>query len=302
MLVGQPAGVCDQRMQDELWVVSTRHLSGTAACTPGPQLRLHRYSGGYWEASTLEGLVQGDSSGITIIYVHGNRVSSAEATVRGRLVYDRLVAYAADETPIRLIVWSWPADHIGGPIRDIRVKAARTQPEGQLLGWFMTQFPPEARISLVGYSYGARIVTGAAHQRALLQRRVLGDAGEEEPVTAPLPIRTALLAPAIDRWWLHPGQPHGLAVTQFDRLLMFYNLADPALRRFSIVETAYHPSAMGYNGIPNVGALGPAASRIRQYEVSRAVGRSHDEYRYLNSPTLVALVAENALWMNSDGI
>ena len=64
---------------------------------------------------------------------------------------------------LRFVIWSWPSDKIKGPLNDIRTKAWRTDTDGYYLGWFLQRMHPQSDIGLIGFSYGARIVSGALH-------------------------------------------------------------------------------------------------------------------------------------------
>ena len=65
---------------------------------------------------------------------------------------------------IRFVIFSWPSSKVsGGLLNDVRVKAARTGPAGCQLAWLIDQMPAETPLSLVGFSFGARIITGGLH-------------------------------------------------------------------------------------------------------------------------------------------
>ena len=117
---------------------------------------------GRWTAASLDDVLASDDPRMaTVVFVHGNRVSPGTDKQLGEMVYRRLVTAQSASQPFRLIVWSWPASTIRGLIRDYRVKAARTDPAGWQLAWFLQRGNPRTPVGLIGYSYGARVVNGA---------------------------------------------------------------------------------------------------------------------------------------------
>ena len=98
-----------------------------------------------------------------MIYIHGNRVPSECTAPEGQQVYRLLTAGVDDATPIRFVIWSWPSAQMRGQLRDVRTKANRTELAGYCLAWLLTHLPENQQVSLLGYSFGARIATGAMH-------------------------------------------------------------------------------------------------------------------------------------------
>ena len=82
---------------------------------------------------------------------------------------------------------------------------------GYPLAWFLARIGPRVKVSLVGYSFGGAIVTGALHGLALERaKQPLSDQPPREPC------RAVLLAPAVDERVLAQGHDHSLALTQVD--------------------------------------------------------------------------------------
>jgi hypothetical protein len=212
----------------------------------------------------------------TVVYVHGNRVDPGVDKSHGLGFYRALPARKAG-APMRYVIWSWPSSQVRGRIKDYEVKAARTGPAGWQLAWTVDQWPTDSPLALVGYSYGARVVSGALH--------VLGG-GTMDQMALPSrvhpnrpPMRAALLAAAMDASWLRIGGYHGRAVSQVDRLVLVNNQLDPAMRFYPISPVGRHATALGYSG--PVGSLGPFATRIQSFDLTEAVGRHHALAEYL---------------------
>ena len=274
--------VSDDRMSaarnDDVWVVSTRHLCFPSWSDPRSyELDVRRYdrSSGWIESSTAEFCAQSPLE--TLIYVHGNRVTWDESFHYGWEVYHLLADCHNAPAKMRFVIWTWPSDQIRGPLRDIRSKADRADDETFFLGWFLSQTRSDSQIRLLGYSYGSRILTGGLH--LLSGGSLSGISLPQAAQPGRTPARAALLAAAIDCDWLSPGNYHGVALDQLDRMLILYNTLDPALQRYHLVNRRSRASALGYVGA-NYESLGAFASKVEQLNVCGAVGRSHDEHNY----------------------
>ena len=214
----------------------------------------------------------------TVIYVHGNRVSSGYDATEGMAVYQSIVSGRNERKPLRYIIWSWPSAQIPGLIKDYQVKAVRTNPVAWQLAWFLDQMPDETPIALMGYSYGARAVSGTLH---LLGGGSLGNLKlEERQHSDRPPVRVALMAAAFDADWMLPGEVHERAITQIERLVVVTNKQDPAMRFFKLSTKNSRVDALGLAGMPRSAKLGTAAKRIQYLDVTAEVGRSHviDDY------------------------
>ncbi len=215
----------------------------------------------------------------TVVYVHGNRIAPGKDRYRGMMVYRSLVAQGRPSQPIRFIIWSWPATTILGPIKDMRLKAARTCPVGWQLAWFLDQLPEETPVSLIGYSYGARVASGALH--VLGGGRLNGLQLTERLHPQRPPIRVAMIAAAFDADWMLPGRYHGRAISQVEKLVLVTNHRDPMMRLFHFSVDRRKIHALGKEGGPHTQSLGKAARRIKPVDVTHEVGRSHKLVDYL---------------------
>jgi hypothetical protein len=215
----------------------------------------------------------------TVIYVHGNRVSAGYDATEGVAVYESLINARAEREPLRYIIWSWPSSQIPGLIKDYQVKAVRTNQVAWQLAWFMDQLPAETPLALMGYSYGARAVSGAMHilgggSIGKLKLRV-----REHPNRPAA--RVALMAAAFDADWMLPGEYHDEAITEIERMVVVTNRHDPAMRFFKLSTRISSTDAMGLEGIPHLDRLGAASKRVQHIDVTADVGRSHVIYDYL---------------------
>jgi len=257
-----------------VWLISTR---AAPVCGPQdgipPELGYWRYDdpSGWVCATREEFLTSGDADLPTCFFIHGNRYTHAEAIEYGWLGWRRLVEESCVRGPVRFVIWSWPSEWIFGGLEDARVKSIRSEAQSFYLAHLIDQMPPETPLSLVGYSLGARLGTGALH--LLGGGRLVGN-----ELSARLhPYR------AMDNDWLTPGSRHGQALDQVDRMLILYNSRDIVLKRYRFIDPS-RPSAMGYAGMAWTAA---ATGRVIQVDVTSWLGRAHTVENYLDTPALV---------------
>lgn len=278
------------RQQDSVWVVSSRRAGWCR-----DEVRL-----GYWQwtpcvdAGTGSWHPGGDEQfredarqrNRTVIYVHGNRVSRWEARRRVKAVYGALRRQFRDDSPLQLVVWSWPTSRLrGGPLKDVRAKAQRARPTAYQLAWFIDRIDPDVPLGLIGFSLGSRVITGALH---LLGGGRLGAfALAERTHPERLPVRAVLMASALDNDWLLPSRYHGRALSQVDRVLLLNNACDPAMRWYHLIDRCRRPQALGLHGLACPSRLGAERRKVCQRNVCREVGRRHDFFSYVCRPSLM---------------
>ncbi len=236
-------------------------------------------TGRRWESVDWQRLLTAPSNLPTIIYVHGNRVVAGQDRAQGMSVYRSLKSHCQLSGPVRFIIWSWPSAQISRPIKDYVVKARRTNPAAWQLAWLLDKLPAEAPISLVGYSYGTRVVSGATHLLAggrLEQLRLIERTHPHRP-----PVRAALLAAAYDADWIQPGHFYGRSLAQTERLVLATNERDPAMRFYHFSNGFRHIHALGKSGVHQPRTLGIAAHRLQYVDFTHEVGRSHALANYL---------------------
>jgi hypothetical protein len=278
------------RSQDEIVLVNVRSVGGCcdpAGLASGTQFETYQAQDDsgcrQWLSTNLESVTGADASVSTVIFVHGNRLTNWDAKCEGLAAYRRIVRNA-DAAPIRFVIFSWPAAQISGPLKDVRVKAARTRPAGCQLAWFVDQLPAETPLTMVGFSYGARIVTGSLH---ILGGGSLGGMGFPE-LQHPQrqPVNAVLMASALNSDWLCPGHYHGQAMTMVHQMVLVNNCEDRAMKYYHFSTTCGRPQALGYCGPTCIDPA--AASKIVELNVARYVGTEHDVFCYLSAPGVIS--------------
>ncbi len=285
---------CRVRPQDEVWVISSRHLHWPSNESDPPALKYWRWDCGTaaWRKYRAAAFFHSDSAAaVTLIHVHGNRIDSREAVELGWYAYDSVVRRSGCDRPMRFVIFSWPSTRIvGTQLHDLRLKAARTNADGYYLGWLLAQIRQDVPISLMGFSYGARVITGGLHVAAG------GDlSGQQLPDTSPRRegnVRSVLMAAAVHNHWLSPDCFHGRAMDATDRMLILTNRCDSILDRYHWVFKGQRPQALGVSGM----AWGDAQGRAKHLDCCDVVGQTHDSLLYLNSPALADVWLPYLFW------
>lgn len=285
---GKSAAADQLAAEDQIVLINTRGLG--LACESEQlqrRLRCERYdpnstTNRHWQPTSLEEVLTDCSAQLpTIIYVHGNRIARGTDRSRGLMVYRSLIRRSHPTTPIRFVIWSWPSAKIPGALQDYRVKAARTRPAGWQLAWFVDRMPADTPLSLIGYSYGARVVSGCMH--LLGGGRLNGLKLEHREHPERTPVRAVFVAAAFDMNWMLPGGYHGKALSQIEQLMLLNNRHDPAMRFFHFSTKRQRIQALGWAGMPRTRSLGKLAGKIASYDVTAQVGRTHSLHEYLSA-------------------
>lgn len=286
------------RPQDQIWLVGTRHLPSIrcgALATSGVHVHRYRATRGWQVADTTTFYASDDPDVLTCVYVHAARVDDELVIPRGLAIYRKLVfGRTAAPPPVRMVIWRWPADKTRRPLKDFRRQAPRADTDACYLGRFLAGIDPDVKVSLIGFSMGPRIITGAMH--------LLGGGslhGFALPTAAGKPcvrVRAVLWAPAVHSQWLWPDWPHGKATVPLDQMLVLYNSLDPVLARYAVVERCASPTALGFTGVPSPERLGPAQSRIATADLRCVLGKVHAFDRYIAAPYVIEHTRNWAFW------
>ncbi len=256
----------------------------TADTTPNFGVQRRRVDG-VWESSTISDFIAADNPTIPVSFViHGNQTDASLAVDQGMRAYRKLTASLSADRPSRCVIWSWPSDRIHGILKDVRAKAARSNVEGQYVAWTLHQLNPQTPLSLIGFSYGARIATGALHVRA---GGSLNGFGLPFRGQANAPARAILVAAALNNYWLAESSYHGRALEAVDAMLLITNSCDSALKRYHFVDRG--AEALGYTG---PAGWSPDYAKIHQVDACCDLGKAHDWELYLASPRYTALMRQ----------
>jgi hypothetical protein len=278
------------RPGDAVWLMSTRHLG----CPSGndPALCVRRYDDGWLEGETEAFLAGGPPWGVTCFYVHAARVDHGTAVARGLRLYQTLAARSPVEQPLRVVIWSWPTVKSRRPLRDFRIGAGQIDPQAFYLAQLLSRMPSDARVGLVGFSYGSPVIAAATHALAggsLSGYRLNDGAGPDR-------VRAVFLSPAMHNYWLLPNSRYGLAMSRIDHLYLVVNSRDPVLKRYRFLGRRARPQALGYTGLACPCQMGASLARITQHNASRQIGRRHSFDRHFDAPCVRARAIACLLW------
>ena len=277
--------------EHEVWLVSTRRLSAlpSAGSVPAFTPDVYRYTAGRgWMPASLDELMQPSPQAVTSIFVHGND-TNAEAAVSDGLGLFSQLAGGPPAQATRFIIWSWPIEMTGLRVRrSAQTNATRSGIEGYFLAGFIRRLGAVPQVSMLGYSSGAGVVTGALH--------VLGGGALEggrlalPPAALQTKIDAVLLGAATPNDWLLPGRTHERALEAVNRLVVTVNSEDAVLHWYRMLWGRTGPTALGSSGVASVPALGAAQSRLVQVNLESALGRNHGWTYYTQSQQVVSLL------------
>ena len=274
--------VCAPKPGDRLWSISTRHMTTKVQCAnlDMPEIRISKIEDGSYSSVCWDDFLNRLSERRrAVFYVHGNRMSASDVHQRSFRVRRQISLFRPEDQPIDWIVWSWPSAQQGILAHDVRLKAARTDSQGLYLAWVLRHHVARAiPTTLIGYSFGGRVVTGALH--ALAGGKLAGRSLPGDPVQG-LNFRAGLVAPALESHWLQTGGYHDRASKNLERLVLLYNRRDAVLKRYWLIDRVRGAMALGYSGPSH---FAPRFDQSKLPVVSRDcaawVGRDHRELEY----------------------
>lgn len=285
------------REGDQLWLVSSRCLPDLENCTTLEPVRFQvsRFECPTGWHTSDEAMLNESFASLptmrTVVYAHGNWMTADNTVGRGCYVYNRASQRAVE--PIRFIIYSWPSQRDGRPLRDLYEKAERSNTDTYYFAHLLSRVPESSALGILGFSFGGRVVGGGLH---LVAGGTLD--GRTSPTwSGQRQIHVSFVAPAFDRTWLAEGREYGLAMHNVEALVNIYNSRDPVLRRFRFIDYFSTPIAAGFSGLADPRATQPlqADARIAQYDCVEAVGTSHDEMNYYRKCCAYNIALDNVL-------
>jgi len=277
--------VCASGEPDRVWLISTRGLTRNVCCADlsQPSFAVYRVKscGALRDATVDEYFAMVGPDRPVVFYIHGNRMEADHASCHGLAIYRRCRG-CLRSGPIDWVIWSWPSEQVGVLAHDVRVKAARTDLQGLYLAWLLREHVNRStRATVIGYSFGGRIATGALHALAggALSSRRLG--GQE--ITGKH-FGAGLIAPAIERNWLSYHGYHRRATKNLERMVLLYNRRDIVLKRYWLIDKVRGRMALGYSG-PTMFAKRADGSPlpVQSRDCSTSIGFKHVELEYFST-------------------
>ncbi|NLF07792.1 MAG: alpha/beta hydrolase [Pirellulaceae bacterium] len=228
---------------------------------------------------------QTDDQTPIVVYIHGNNTEADEAVFKGMYAY-QTIRSAVGCRSFRFVIWSWPAGRVCRRHRDdVNLKAGYCDVDGYYLAVWLDRLPPAAKVSLIGHSFGPRIISNALELLAggeVAGRRLPEDIAGNWREGKRNSFRAVFLAAAIDADWLAPQSRYGNALSLVEEVLISQNCCDRALRFYPRVHGCDWSEAMGYLGPTGIGN----PSKVRVVDVSCTVGKPHNWRGYCSAANI----------------
>ncbi len=283
-----------QAADSQAWMISTRSAPRGAATDPAdPRIRFWQLADNAWAVSDRKAFFAAGRAAVpTVFVIHGNQASSNDAVQIGCSVR-RLLECTNPDRPFRLVIWSWPGERVCRGIRDdVQLKAHYSDIQAFYVAECLREVPADEPVTLIGYSFGARVITGALEMLGGGRVGRYQLTGAVVPHKAPW--RAVLIAAALDAHWLSPGRRNGRAPGQLERMLVTSNPVDRVMRLYPHMYGRRGPEALGYCA-SGFWLTPEQQGTLQRLNVSNAVGRQHGWWHYWRSGALRAMLAEYAL-------
>ena len=221
-----------------------------------------------WRVADVKEFYAGDSADrSTVIWAHGfktDMTGAAESGCSFRNTIDAARAAAGSSRAYRLVIWKWSSERSAGRLRiDAQMKGRIADAEGRRLANFIGGMNASNNVSLVGFSFGARVV-GSALQ-------CLATAPSTYMTNRTGRVSLVLASSACDYGAFDWNYANGAAIPAY--VLNIYNPADFALRYYPFISDTGSQAQGVYpiTGSAFTGAVGSAFN----INVSGAVGKEH---------------------------
>jgi hypothetical protein len=282
---------------EALWIVETRDVPQEMGTDPWASLKVLHFdeSGSLVECDARDLLAQVANRPV-MIQVQGS-LTTPDIALGGLLWTHSWLTYNKALTPeVVVIAFDWPSQRVHHlDVRDINEKGRRAYVAGYHLARFVQAFPPQSRICLLGQSYGGRVVASALH---LLGGGRLNSQSKEPPVSLPslrpdLRLRAVVIAGAVDRHWLDPGERLDHALAACEAFLNLYNRRDEALKLYPFLIRSGHHRALGRVGLraSDLKRLGPGAARYAEHDMHDLLGVEHTLLDAVSNPQIARWIA-----------
>ncbi len=279
-----------------LWLLRTRKVCQVMGSDPWNGLKvLHFDPSGQLSEAGMERLLASINGRPVVVLVGGNLTTPDMAVGNLLWTHTWLERHHALPEDAVLITFDWPSERLyRSRYRDPNEKGRRAFVAGFHLAQILQTFPTGSRISLVGQSFGGRVVGTALH---LLAGYAVSDGHSPEiyvPGTpAALRIQAVVIGAAMDRDWFCPGERLEGGLHGCERFLNLYAPWDRALSLYPILTNANGCRALGRVGmrVKDYERLGPLACRYAEFDMTDRLGREHTLLRAVADPVIARMIA-----------
>jgi esterase/lipase superfamily enzyme len=226
-----------------------------------------------WRTSALDIFVQSHNPEKPLVIVtHGYKMTYPEAKQFG-INFSKLTRNFGEH---RFLFWSWDSEKESCGIKSDTINAGKkADSESKYLTDFLKQLKPESKVSLIGFSYGTRLISSALQQLATEQITSNKISGENNVTGTTKKFRVVFLSAAIDQDQFGQNKKYGNLLSITDKLLVNINTADPALFLYPLLKGIGSPRAVGRNGICTSEIQKEHVSKIKFINVRPEIGIDH---------------------------
>ena len=257
--------------EQDIWLIDTHPAPWNRASEEGfTKAVYYQLVGHRWVHSDAESFFETQNPEIPLVVFSPGYTSTISDTIETGMSLVRL--YQPGQN-CRTVFWSWPAEKIRCRLApDIRDKITVTVASGDYLAMFLNRLKPESQVSMVGFSFGNRIICDAVARL-----------GDDRPDG--MQIHLVLTASATDRGWLVSGSRHGDVPRLAEKILILFNPEDQALMFYPLLYgNGSRPDALGRFGPPMTRIAPEYRNRIEVINVQRYVGKMHQTVYHLRTP------------------
>ncbi|MDR1485900.1 MAG: alpha/beta hydrolase [Planctomycetaceae bacterium] len=227
-----------------------------------------------WKTSTLNAFIQTHNPDKPLVIVtHGYKMTYPEAKQFG-IEFSKLTRGFGEH---RFLFWSWDSEKEMCGIKSDAINAGKkADSEAKHLTHFLKQLKSGSKIALIGFSYGARLISVSLQELATEQlAQDNPDNKNTQTKNTQTKIRVIFLAAAVDSDQFGQNKKYGNVLSITEALLVNVNLSDPALMLYPLLSGVSSPKAVGRCGINIAGLPKNLAEKIKSINVRPEIGIDH---------------------------
>jgi esterase/lipase superfamily enzyme len=288
---GGTAGNAPVAEAADYWIVSSRQCKGRASGHNGCLQFLHRTPDRKLTDRGRDAFLSSIRADQPVCFVVHGSYNWWHDVVNESQRINRWIRSASPASPVQVVFFTWPSD--GNmpylfPV-DIAVLGRKASQHSIYLANLIGKLPPEQPVCLLGHSHGARASVAALH---LLGGGAIEDGEVLAPgYSTPRHLRAVLVAAAIDRNWLNPGQRYGQALQVPEQILLMRNSRDATLAIYPL-RKAGSGRALGRDGLAleDRFALDRMGKKVVELDAAQFAGPNHSFADYHEHPELASAI------------
>lgn len=265
------AAANDVKAVDDVWIVNSHTPSWTRPSDAEfAKITYSHLADARWQPRDAAAFADSLREGVpVVIYVPGYTTTSCDLTSIGM----SMIRYYGPDRTARTVFWNWPAERVtSGLAQDIRMKIPVATANAEYLARFIRTLPADTKVSIVAFSFGARVACDAVEK--LKDDRPEG-----------LRVRLVLMGAATDWHWLGEKYRHADVPKIAEKILVMYNPEDRALHFYPrLYGGGRGPEALGRFGPPRSLILPEFRDRLEAINIYPYVGPKHQTILHLCTP------------------